>query len=159
MLMRRIATALAAVSLFISTAYAIDDQTVIVQGQDAEMLNATKMAHASLDSFLSTQETPPKGSSQFRLKVKFQADKMVEHMWVMPFKRNGDGFVGILADEPLYAKSLKNGQRVSFSRADISDWGYAQDGKQKGSFTVCVLFKKMPAAEVKLYREQYGFEC
>jgi uncharacterized protein YegJ (DUF2314 family) len=157
--MKRIAKALAVVPLLLSSAYAIDDQTVVVQGQDAAMLEATRTALVSLDGFLSKQEKPPKGATQFRLKVKFQADKMVEHMWVMPFKRSGDGFVGILADEPVYAKSLKNGQKVEFSRAEISDWGYAQDGKQKGSFTVCVLFKKMPPAEVKLYREQYGFEC
>ena len=157
--MKRIAIALSVIPLLISSAYAVDDQTVIVRGQDAEMLEATRTARATLDDFLSKHEAPPKGASQFRLKVKFQAEKMVEHMWVMPFKRSGDGFAGILADEPVYAKSLQNGQRVTFSRDDISDWAYAQDGKQKGSFTVCVLFKRMPPTEVKLYREQYGFEC
>jgi uncharacterized protein YegJ (DUF2314 family) len=34
-----------------------------------------------------------------------------------------------------------------------------QDGKQKGSYTVCVMFKHMPAADVQRYRRDYGFEC
>lgn len=51
------------------------------------------------------------------------------------------------------------GDTIPFQRADISDWGYVQDGKQKGSFTVCVLFRRMPSEEVERYRTDYGFEC
>ncbi len=67
--------------------------------------------------------------------------------------------MGTLADEPYYVRNVTNGQRLEFERKDISDWGYIQDGKQIGSFTVCVVFKHMPAAEVQKFKDDYGFEC
>jgi len=157
--MKRTTIFVATFAIMLATAHAIEDQAVVVKKQDVEMLEAIGAARAGLDDFLSKHETPPQGTSQFRLKVKFAIGNTVEHMWVSPFKNFGDKFVGILADEPEYAKTLTNGQRVTFSREDISDWGYVQDGKQRGGFTVCVLFKRMPQQEVKKYREQYGFEC
>lgn len=80
-------------------------------------------------------------------------------MWITPFRRVGTGFVGTLEDYPEYITRVKIGQNISFQKSDISDWGYIQDGKQKGSFTVCVAFKHMPPAEVQKYRADYGFEC
>jgi len=80
-------------------------------------------------------------------------------MWVTPFTQTDTGFVGILNDQPEYVTNVRNGQKLTFTRADVADWGYRLDGKQKGSFTVCVIFKHMPPAEVQKYRDDYGFEC
>lgn len=142
-----------------AAAQAVDDKTVLIEAEDADMLAAIKKAQDGLDEFLALQAKPPAGASGFKLKVQFKEGKTVEHMWVMPFRKTDAGFIGVLADQPDYLKNVKFGQRVTFSRADVSDWGYVQNGKQKGSFTVCVVFKHLPPAEVKQYREQYGFEC
>ena len=137
----------------------VDDQTVMIDTDDAEMLAAIKKAQASLDEFLKLYAHPPAGATGFKLKVKIADSHGSEHMWVTPFKPVGSGFTGILADHPEYVTGVQFGQKISFRRADISDWGYVQNGKQKGSFTVCVVFKHMPAAEVQRYRDDYGFEC
>ncbi|MCZ8092695.1 MAG: DUF2314 domain-containing protein [Acidovorax sp.] len=93
------------------------------------------------------------------MKVKFSGGGNDEHIWVTPFQVTSKGFTGTLAGQPRYVTHLENGQSVQFTRADVSDWGYVQDGKQKGSYTVCVMFKHMPAADAQRYRRDYGFEC
>ncbi len=153
------ALSLAAAALLPPAARAIDDQTVTTS-EDPEMAAATAQARATLDDFLALHDNPRAGTGAYRLKVRFAAPgNVTEHMWVTAFHATPEGFEGELADEPEYATDVKNGQTVRFSRDRISDWGYVDNGHQKGSFTVCVLFKRMPAAEVKQYREQYGFDC
>lgn len=137
----------------------MEDKTVLIKEADAEMVAAIQKAQATLDDFLKLSANPPKGTSDFKLKVKITDSHGTEHMWVIPFRQTSSGFVGTLDDEPDYVRSVKNGQELTFSRADITDWGYVQNGKQKGSFTVCVVFKHMPAADVQRYRDDYGFEC
>ena len=136
-----------------------DDQIVSVRGGDDEMNAAIAKAQASLDEFLKIARSPPAGASGFKLKVRAHDAHGVEHMWVTPFSQTALGFTGILADEPEKVVSLEIGQKLDFTRAEISDWGYVLDGKQKGSFTVCVMFKHMPASDVAQYRKDYGFEC
>jgi uncharacterized protein YegJ (DUF2314 family) len=157
--MKKFVMAAALLASLSATAGNVGDKTVLIESEDAEMHAAIQKAQASLDQFLAIQAQPPKGASGFKLKVKFTDGQASEHMWVIPFKQVKGKFVGTLADEPEYVSNVRNGQQVTFPRASITDWGYVLDGKQKGSFTVCVVFKHMPAAEVKHYREQYGFEC
>jgi uncharacterized protein YegJ (DUF2314 family) len=136
-----------------------DDHTVSIGAEDEEMNAAIARAQASLDEFLKIARSPPAGASEFKLKVRIHDSHGTEHMWVTPFKQTTDGFTGVLADEPETVVSVENGQRLDFTRAQVSDWGYVLNGKQKGSFTVCVLFKHMPSGEVEQYRRDYGFEC
>lgn len=136
-----------------------EDQTVLVQAEDQEMNDAIAKARSTLDNFLELKANPPVGASGFKIKVRIQDSHGTEHMWVTPFKRTEQGFKGILADVPEYVTSVKIGQVIHFTRQDVSDWGYVLDGKQKGSYTVCVAFNHMPSSEVERYRRDYGFEC
>lgn len=136
-----------------------DDQTVRIRSEDDEMNAAIERAQATLEEFLKIARNPPAGASGFKLKVRLHDSHGTEHMWVTPFKQTPAGFTGVLDDEPESVTSVENGQTLTFTRAEISDWGYVQNGKQKGSFTVCVLFKHMPLNEVEQYRRDYGFEC
>jgi uncharacterized protein YegJ (DUF2314 family) len=137
----------------------VADQTLGVRSENQEMNAAIGTAQATLDDFLKLSANPPQGASGFKLKVKVTDRHGTEVMWVMPFRQTDAGFVGTLADEPELVASVRNGQEFAFTRSQIADWGYALNGKQKGSFTVCVMFKHMPAAEVQKFRDDYGFEC
>lgn len=137
----------------------IKDQTVMVSTDDAEMARAISTARKSLDDFLKLAGHPPQGASGFKLKVQLRDGDQSEHMWITPFRQEHDGFTGVVANDPDLIKNVSNGQRISFGRSEISDWGYVQDGKQKGSFTVCVVLKHLPKAEAQRYRQDYGFEC
>ncbi|TIT15814.1 MAG: DUF2314 domain-containing protein, partial [Mesorhizobium sp.] len=78
---------------------------------------------------------------------------------VIPFKRTTTGFAGILANEPEIVQNVVYGQYIEFSRDDISDWGYTRDGHQVGSYTVCVMLKKMSEQDADDLRSNYGFDC
>lgn len=137
----------------------IKDKVYNISSQDAEMEEAIGKARATLDDFLKIHAKPPAGADGFKIKVKFSGGGNDEHIWVTPFQVTSKGFTGTLAGQPRYVTHLENGQSVQFTRADVSDWGYVQGGKQKGSYTVCVMFKHMPAADAQRYRRDYGFEC
>lgn len=136
-----------------------DDKTVIFTPGDPEMAAATAKALASLDEFLALSEAPPSGTDRFKLKVKVREGSVTEHFWVIPFRRTDAGFAGLLANQPEKVHNVVLGQNIEFTRGDISDWGYTRDGRQVGSFTVCVMFKKMSKEEADYMRDKYGFDC
>lgn len=148
-------------ALIIPAAYAGErgDEVVISKNGDTEMQVAREQAHATLESFLKIERERPPGTEGFKLKVRVADGAWTEHFWVQPFKMVGTTFQGVLANEPKYVKTVKQGQVISFTRDDISDWGYVKNGRQVGSFTVCAMFKRMPKEQVEYYRTNYGFDC
>ena len=136
-----------------------EDRTIMVSSEDRDMAAAIRHAQETLDGFLAILTKPPKGASGFKIMVKVEDAGEVEHFWVTPFMQTSGGFAGTIANAPELVHSIKLGQTYRFSRSAISDWGYVLNGKQKGSFTVCVLFKQMPKKEADVYRKDYGFEC
>jgi len=152
-------TALALVLLLVAAAAMAQDQTVRVEGDDQEMNTAIQQARDRLDGFLALAKKPPRGTGNYRLKVKFSDANGTEHIWVAPFKQTDGGFEGVVSNVPDTVKNVRYRETVRFARQDISDWGYERGGKQVGSFTVCVMFKHMSSWEVRMYREDYGFDC
>jgi uncharacterized protein YegJ (DUF2314 family) len=155
-------TAFAAIFLTVTLTFSQErtpDQVVIVPNRDRDMAEAIANAQSTLDEFLTTWKALPAGTSGYKLKVRIQDDGRSEHFWVSPFREDGERFVGILANSPRVVKNVKEGQAIRFARIDVSDWGYVKDGKQIGSYTVCVLFKTMPKTQADAYRKDYGFTC
>jgi uncharacterized protein YegJ (DUF2314 family) len=136
-----------------------ENEVVFVGTTDPDMVAAMRQARASLDDFLSIAANPPPNTSGFKLKVMVRDGSDTEHFWVTPFRVIPNGFAGILANEPKVVRNFKAGQVVRFTHAEISDWGYIRGGRQVGSFTVCVLFKKMPKEQAEYYRKNHGFDC
>lgn len=136
-----------------------ENEIVLVENDDADMAAAIRQARAKLDEFLAIAANPPAGAADFKLKVMIRDGEDTEHFWVMPFRPAGKGFKGTLANEPQVVSNVEAGEEIEFSRAQISDWGYTKDGRQVGSYTVCVLFKKMPPEQADYYRKNHGFDC
>lgn len=136
-----------------------ENEIVLVGTTDPDMVAAIKQARASLPDFLKVAANPPPGTEGYKLKVMVIDGTKTEHFWVSPFKALPDGFAGVLANDPVVVKNVKGGQVVRFGESLVSDWGYIKNGRQVGSFTVCVLFKKMPADQAEYYRKNYGFDC
>ena len=135
------------------------NEIVRVPQEDPDMREAIAKAQASLDDFLKVWKQRPVNTSNFKLKVKITEGDATEHFWVQPFREDGRGFAGRLANEPKLVHNVKNGQMVRFSREEITDWGYVKEGHQIGSFTVCALFKIAPKEQVEYYRKNFGFDC
>ena len=137
-----------------------DESEVVFAGaDDPQMVAAIREARATLDGFLALAANPPAGAEKFKLKVMVADGPSVEHFWVIPFRATAEGFEGTLANDPKVVRNVKAGQLIRFTKAEISDWGYTKAGRQVGSFTVCVLFKKMPADQADYYRKNHGFDC
>ena len=137
----------------------IEDQVRFVSEQDKAMNEAIANARSKLNEFFDAAKNPPKGAEEFRLKVMVSDENGVEHFWFSPFKEVNGGYAGVLNNEPNIIKSMKYGEVYAFKQSQITDWGYVLNGKQVGSFTVCVLFKTMDKEVVDLYKKDYGFEC
>ena len=151
--------ALLTAPLALFAAEPIGDQTRYVSDSDRDMNAAIAEARRTLDQFLALARNPPAGAGGFKLKVMLSDANGTEHFWFTPFKETRDGFAGVLANTPDKVKSFTEGKAYAFKREQISDWGYQLNGKQIGSYTVCVLFKTMPKGEVARYKRDYGFVC
>lgn len=136
-----------------------ENEILMVGAQDKEMVAAIREARDSLDTFLKLARNPPPEVSGMRLKVMVKDPNGTEHFWVAPFKSTSTGFEAILANEPRIVKSVQHGQRLTFTRAQITDWGYVKNGRQVGSFTVCVMLKQAPKDQADYYRKNHGFDC
>ncbi|WP_442288058.1 YegJ family protein [Variovorax sp. M-6] len=136
-----------------------ESEVVFVGTSDPEMVAAMRQARTTLPDFLKLAAAPPSGTDNYKLKVMVIDGDKTEHFWVTPFKALPEGFAGAIANDPKIVRNVKAGQIVRFNESLISDWGYTKDGKQVGSFTVCVLFKRMPAEQAEFYRKNHGFDC
>ena len=126
---------------------------------NSEMLAAIAQARASLDTFLALVSYPEPETSGFKMKILVRDGKDLETFWVRPFWILDDGFEGAIANTPDVVRNVSLGETVTFSRDVVVDWGYVRNGRQVGSFTVCVLFKYMRPADVEYFRRYNGFDC
>jgi uncharacterized protein YegJ (DUF2314 family) len=136
-----------------------ENEVVLVGTRDPDMIAAIRQARATLDEFLFISANPPSGTDGFKLKVIVKDGADTEHFWVTPFHQTAEGFEGTLANEPRVVRNVRAGQALRFTRSEISDWGYTKNGRQIGSYTVCVLFTKMPKQQADYYRTNHGFDC
>jgi len=146
---------------FTSIAETRDENEIVwADKEDPVMVSAIKKARSTLKGFLDRYVSNIPNVADYKLKVMIEDANGVEHFWVQPFRpaKNG-GFEGILANEPRIVKSVKYGEIVSFNKDMITDWGYVENGKQYGSYTICALFQSMPKDQVEYYRKNHGFQC
>lgn len=136
-----------------------EHRVVHVATDDKAMHAAIQRAQATLPAFLVLAANPAAGTGDYRLKVAISDPNGTEHFWVAPFKIVRGGFRGVLSNTPQIVRNVKLGQVIDFKRTQISDWGYTRNGRQVGSFTVCVMMTQVPKAEADGYRREYGFDC
>ena len=51
-------------------------------------------------------------------------------------------------------KTVKLGQRYSFTRKEISDWSYIAGGKMHGNYTLRVALESMPKEEAEALKKR-----
>jgi uncharacterized protein YegJ (DUF2314 family) len=125
------------------------DMIVDVAADDPEMNAAIAKARATLPTFWQVFERRERGDSDFSLKVKVTDPRVTEYFWVTDIARLDGKIMGTIDNDAMIVASVKLGDRIEISDADISDWLYMRKGKMVGNHTVRPLFKKMPASEVE----------
>ncbi len=137
-----------------------ENEIVWADEKDPVMVEAIKEARATLDTFLRKYKSNIPNVTSYKLKVMLTDENGTEHFWVTPFRpAKSGGFEGVLANEPRIVRNVKQGEMIQFTRSIVSDWGYVENGKQFGSFTVCALFRTMPKEQVTYYKKNHGFQC
>jgi uncharacterized protein YegJ (DUF2314 family) len=110
----------------------------------------------SLITFWQVFERRERGDSDFSLKVKVTDPRGTEYFWVTDIARLDGKIMGTIDNDAMIGASVKLGDRIQISDADISDWLYIRKGKMVGNHTVRPLFKKMPASEVERNKAHAG---
>jgi uncharacterized protein YegJ (DUF2314 family) len=128
-----------------------------VSGEDREMNAAMERARSTLGDYDSRHEDPPASQSYLGIKVRFEADDAIEHMWVDEVEITGDGYRGRLANEPMQITSLKAGDPVTFTRPEVSDWMAVDDGRLVGGFTLRVMRNRMSEEERAAFDAETDF--
>lgn len=143
---------------------------------DPAMTAAFARAAATLDVFLERWRHPPPGAGRFSVKIGLADSSAppgfviirpgaagpggpVEWFWAGDLRVEGARFSAQLHNDPDSLRNVSLGQVVHFSRADIGDWMYFQNGKIVGNATACPALAHASAAERRQMKEQYGLAC
>ncbi|HEY1542695.1 MAG TPA: DUF2314 domain-containing protein [Xanthobacteraceae bacterium] len=136
------------------------DQTLWVPNGDPDMATAMQKARSTLPDFLALVAAPRQSTSLFAVKVGIRADdRHVEYFWIGPFTHTDSRFSGKIDNEPELAKNVKLGDTVTFGEDQIVDWLYLENGRMKGNYTACVLFRREPREQAEAAIAKYGMDC
>jgi uncharacterized protein YegJ (DUF2314 family) len=135
------------------------DEIARVKNGDPEMTAAIARARDGLDGFLARAEHPAGNQRNFSVKVKVPLGAVSEFLWLRPFSRDGERFVGRVVNQPRDIANLKYGDRLAFELKDIADWSYVEDGRMIGNYTACVLIAREPPEQRAAFLAKYGIDC
>jgi uncharacterized protein YegJ (DUF2314 family) len=130
------------------------DGVINVEDNDQEMNAAIDKARASLPAFWQAFDERKRGESEFSLKVRIKDNHGTEHFWAKDIARKDGKIFGTINNDPEIVKNVKLGDRIPIPEDEISDWLYLREDKMVGNYTLRVLFKHMPAAEVENYKQR-----
>ena len=114
--------------------------SIRVASSNVEMVEAIRQAKATLDIFFKAFDHPTKPQSGFHLKVQFEQDGQVEHIWLGDLQLGREAGSGVVANQARMA-GFGFGKRVTFPLSAVTDWMYTDDGELAGGFTTKVLAK------------------
>lgn len=80
----------------------------------------------------------------------------VEQMWVSDVAFDGRTLRGVLINQPNWLTSVSQGDNVSVSLKEITDWMYAQEERVYGAFTVNQMRSEMSRGERKAHDSAWG---
>ena len=127
-------------------------QVVEVSSSDVEMNQAIAEARDSLEYFWSVYDNPAE-AYYFCLKIALpDTTGLVEHIWVDDIHREGGKVYGLIANNPVFLKSVVMGQEIEILNDLISDWSFMRGGRQYGSYTVRVLLERLPREQGEALR-------
>lgn len=127
-----------------------------VDGNDKEMNEAIEKANKTLADFNSALLNPEIEVKS--LKVKFQNETDVEHIWLSDVIFKDGKYSGIIDNEPEYIKNHQIGETISVDNKDISDWMYIENGKLFGGYTIKVIRSRMTESEKEEFDAESGMQ-
>jgi uncharacterized protein YegJ (DUF2314 family) len=137
------------------------DEITMVPGDDPAMAAAFKKARDSLDGFIKLLDAPPQDTESYSVKIRISEAGNTEYFWIGNLEREGKRFTGTLNNTPRSVKSVRQGQSMTFTSAEIYDWSYIDRGQHRmvGNFTACALLTHESPESAAAFRKQTGLRC
>lgn len=136
------------------------DTVIQIATADPQLAASRTHAIATLDQFLDVALTGRPGTSKYAVKIPLTDGTNTEVFWVNHVMRSGDGrFVGRIDNKPESVKSVKLGQTLNFSRDQIVDWMYVDNGRMVGNFSICVLLNETTSPKLSEVKQRFGVDC
>ena len=87
-----------------------------------------------------------------------QQEPVVEHMWIDQVMFDGETIKGELVNDPNQLTNVKQGDSVSITISEISDWMISLQGQTLGGFTIQAMRKGMSSKERRQHDEAWGLD-
>ncbi len=113
---------------------------VEVRNDNDEIAQAILEAKQTIGQFLSAFHDPKPGQNGFHLKVRFEVEDSVEHIWLSDLDLESKPPTGNIANDGRIP-GFEFGKRVTFQKSWVTDWTYTEDGQMIGGYTTRVLMK------------------
>ncbi len=118
-----------------------------VAADDPKMKAAMERARSTVDQFVKAFTNPQPSQDNFSIKLPVQDGEFVEQIWMLPQKYENGKFFGTISNEPLDVTTVRFGDSVEVSEAEISDWMYVENQKLVGGYTLRAMRDSLPDDE------------
>jgi uncharacterized protein YegJ (DUF2314 family) len=118
----------------------------IFESGDAGINTAIEEAKASIGTFFESLISPKPNQESFLVKVAFESEEQVEHVWLADLDISVRPLEGTVANDPTIP-GMKFMERVSFEPAQITDWMFVEDGYLIGGYTTKYIRSNMSPEE------------
>jgi uncharacterized protein YegJ (DUF2314 family) len=135
------------------------DEVALVSKNDPVMAAAMSKARASLPDFLKLAAAPLPKTDAFAVKVAIREGANAEYFWIIPFQPKGETFSGKLDNTPRLVRNTKMGDTLNFTKAEIVDWMYMDNGAMKGNATACAVMMKATQKDRDAFKKRFGLDC
>lgn len=128
------------------------------QTSDTALQTAVTQARSTLDSFTTALQSNNMALGNFAVKIRFPGLGGAEDVWVNNIKITPTGFTGRLNNAPRLTIAAKLGSPVKFTKENISDWMYTDNGKLRGGFTIKLGYSRMTVKEKAKFDTAFVFK-
>jgi uncharacterized protein YegJ (DUF2314 family) len=126
---------------------------------DAAMDRAIAKARQTHAQFASALAKRASGQRGFAVKKPFAVPQGgQEHIWINDVTWDGSAFHGVIDNEPVDTKAVKQGDRVTVRPQELSDWMYIDGRRVVGGYTLRVLHYQSTPEEQREFVEIMGLE-
>ena len=134
-----------------------NDKVSRIDSNEDKMKEAIAQARKTVDEFIEALESNDPNIKSLSVKVPLNDGEQIEHIWLGNISYKDENFTGNISNEIKKVKGFKNGQEVTFSKENITDWMYIKGDVAQGNVTLKALFHTMDPEEVKVLKKMMGW--
>lgn len=134
------------------------DSNIIDVGNDDERMNfGIEKAKHTLNYFKNSLKSPSQGQVYFSVKVRFEDNGMIEHIWLVEPEFDSDGnLFGKVGNVPRDIKTISINQKIGVAELNISDWMIFEKGILIGGYTIRAIRNGLPKDQVAGFDRSLG---